>query len=400
MNVQVSIFFAVSTLVLTAGYLYLGRKLIPSSREAHLRRRAIAWTGLGLLFLAVVAGNWVYRGYAEVPLSGQSWRDVLYWLSYTVMGFVFLLFFFFVVTDLVLLGGRLVRRVATGKKSEAPRSESRRRFFRRSMNYGVTGFAGVLTGLGAVQAVRGPRVERVSVAIDGLSSEFEGLTIAQISDLHVGPTIRREYVERVVEAVNALSPDLIAVTGDMIDGTVVQLDAHVAPLASLQAREGVFYVSGNHEYYWGIDQWLEKFASLGMRVLQNSHAVISRGTSQLVVAGVSDYSAGRFIDGHRSDPARAAAGAPAGAAKLLLAHQPRSCYAAEKAGFDLQLSGHTHAGQFFPWGIFVRFAHPFVKGLGRMDRLQVYVNAGTGYWGPPNRLGIPSEITFLTLTRA
>lgn len=242
-----------------------------------------------------------------------------------------------------------------------------------------------------------PRVVEIDVPIAGLPAPLDGFSIAQISDLHVGATIKRAYVEAVVERLNALQPDLVAVTGDLVDGSVAQLGPHIAPLAAMRARHGVYAVTGNHEYYSGAAAWIAEFGRLGMRVLMNEHVVLDHDGAALVVAGVTDYSAGQFDEAQRSDPARAVQSAPAGAPRLLLAHQPRSATAAAPAGFDLQLSGHTHGGQFWPWNLFVRLQQPYTAGLHRLGRMWIYTSRGTGYWGPPKRFGAPSEITLLRL---
>ena len=257
------------------------------------------------------------------------------------------------------------------------------------------------TAIGFVSARRRPRIVNVDVPIQNLPRALHGFSIAQISDVHVGSAIRKEYVEAIVEAVNGLHPDLIAVTGDVVDGSVGELAAHTAPLGKLNARHGAFFVTGNHEYYSGESAWTMEFRRLGLKVLLNEHAVLTHEGAPLVIAGVTDYSAHHFNPAQRSDPAAALAGAPLNAgAKILLAHQPRSAAAAAAAGYDLQLSGHTHGGQFWPWNLFVRFQQPFTAGLHRLNRLWVYVSRGTGYWGPPNRFGAPSEITRLRLVPA
>ena len=261
--------------------------------------------------------------------------------------------------------------------------------------------AALLTLVGFVNARRRARVRAVDVPIAGLPASLAGFTIAQISDLHVGPTIKRGYVEAVVDAVNALEADLIAVTGDLVDGAVAQLAPHTAPLARLRARHGTYFVTGNHEYYSGVHAWVRELQRLGLRVLMNEHVVVLHGGARLVLAGVTDYGAHHFHAAHQSDPERALDGAPPSAAvRVLLAHQPRSAFAAARAGYDLQLSGHTHGGQFVPWNFFVRFWQPFTAGLHRLGTLWVYVSRGTGYWGPPKRLGAPSEITRIRLVPA
>jgi uncharacterized protein len=255
-----------------------------------------------------------------------------------------------------------------------------------------------VTSLGFLNARRTPPVARVDIPVARLPDALHGFTIAQISDIHVGLTIRRRYVRAIVDAVNRLQPDLIAITGDLVDGSVSELGREVAPLGDLAARYGSFFVTGNHEYYSGVEPWLRELRRLGIKVLHNEHVVIERDAARLVLAGVPDYSAGHFDAAHRSDPKAALAGAPADAAvKILLAHQPRSAFAASQAGFDLQLSGHTHGGQFLPWVYFVKLQQPFTAGLHRVGSLRVYVSRGTGYWGPPKRVGAPSEITLVRL---
>jgi uncharacterized protein len=257
----------------------------------------------------------------------------------------------------------------------------------------------LLTLVGFFNARRVAAVRTVDVPIDALHPALHGFTIAQITDMHIGPTIGRDYVEAVVDVVNGLDADMVAITGDLVDGSVGQLTRHTAPLARLATRHGTYFVTGNHEYYSGAPAWVAELRRLGVRVLQNEHVVLDHDGAQIVIAGVTDHSAHHFDPSQRSDPALAVAGAPH-AAKVLLAHQPRSAFAAAPAGFDLQLSGHTHGGQFLPWNFFVRFQQPFTAGLDRLGRLWVYTSRGTGYWGPPKRLGAPSEITRLRLVPA
>ena len=256
----------------------------------------------------------------------------------------------------------------------------------------------LLTIVGFRNARRVASVRTIDVPIAALPAPLHGFTIAQITDVHVGPTIDGNHVEAVVEAVNRLEADLVAITGDLVDGSVRQLAGHTAPLARLRARHGAYFVTGNHEYYSGAHAWIGELRRLGIRVLVNEHVVLAHDGASLLVAGVTDHSAHHFDPAHRSDPAAAIAGAPDGVGvRVLLAHQPRSAFAAGPAGFDLQLSGHTHGGQFLPWNLFVRLQQPFTAGLARLGRLWVYTSRGTGYWGPPKRLGAPSEITFLRL---
>lgn len=277
----------------------------------------------------------------------------------------------------------------------------------------VLAVATATSAIGFLNARRTASVKRVDVPIRGLPQALEGFTIAQLSDIHVGPTIKSGYIQRIVEAVNRLGADTIAITGDLVDGSVPELREHIAPLAGLRARHGTFVVTGNHEYYAGAHAWIDELRRLGLKVLLNEHVVLQtrdvRGAqtdeelfeSALVLAGVTDFTAGHFDAAHASDPHLALHDAPPLVhTRVLLAHQPRSAPLAAAAGYQLQLSGHTHGGQFFPWNLFVPMQQPFTAGLHRLHDMWVYVSRGTGYWGPPKRFGAPSEITLLTLVPA
>ncbi|WP_295036071.1 metallophosphoesterase [Salinicola sp.] len=258
----------------------------------------------------------------------------------------------------------------------------------------------LLSAYAVWQARRVPRVVEVSVAVAGLPAAREGFAILQLSDLHVGPTIKRAHLRRIVERCNALAPDMVAITGDLTDGRVSELEEEVAPLADLTSRYGTFCVTGNHEYYSEAEAWVAALRRLGLRVLVNEFECIERDGSILAVAGITDLTAGYYVAAHRSDSLAAARGIPEGATRLLLAHQPNSAPEAAEAGFDLQLSGHTHGGQMWPWSLLARRANRFLAGLGRQGRMWVYTSRGTGYWGPPMRFGAPAEITRIRLTRA
>ena len=317
-------------------------------------------------------------------IEHQPWADRIAWVGMLLMGWFSSLFVLTLLRDVVWL-------IVTVALPSLPA-------FGHWSAVAVIALALFATVLGFVNARRRARVVDVEVPIADLPVALHGFSIAQVSDVHVGPTIKRDYVQAIVTAVNALNADVIAVTGDLVDGSVLQLAAHVAPLSQLRARHGAYFVTGNHEYYSGERGWTAKLRELGFVVLMNQHVVLNHDGKQLVLAGVSDYGAHHFNERQRSDPAAALAGAAATQApKILLAHQPRSAPAAAAAGFDLQLSGHTHGGQFWPWNHFVRFQQPFTAGLHRLNRLWIYVSRGTGYWGPPKRFGAPSEITRIRL---
>jgi predicted MPP superfamily phosphohydrolase len=259
----------------------------------------------------------------------------------------------------------------------------------------------VLACVGILYAVWSARfrlvVEQVEVPLEGLGQALDGLRIVQISDVHIGETLDGRFMQRVVDRVNSLAPDIVAVTGDLIDGA---LEAHrddVAPLAGVKAPMGAYYVIGNHELYWGAREWAAYVGSLGLIVLHNEHRILEREDARLALGGVPDFTSHGFLPELPSRPDLAFANAPEGVPRVLLAHQPKSVEAAAKAGVALQLSGHTHAGQIFPFNLFVRLQQPVVRGLKKLHGLWVYTHRGTGFWGPPMRLGAPPEIAVITL---
>lgn len=336
---------------------------------------------------------WLVASTVLIPASMRSRRmeqplaDRVAWAGFLALGLFSSLLVLTLFRDMVLAGAAL-SGLQTG-------------LLVRDSAVAVLVLAGFAVLVGFFNARRVARVVEVTVPIAGLPQALQGFTFAQISDIHVGPTIKHDYLNRIVQTVNALEADVVAVTGDLVDGTVPDLAQHTAPLAGLRARHGAYFVTGNHEYYSGAHAWIEEVSRLGLRVLMNEHVVLEHDGALLVLAGVTDYTAHYFDPSHRSDPERAVRGAPARAAvKVLLAHQPRSATAAAKAGFDLQLSGHTHGGQFFPWNFFVPMQQPWVAGLKRLENTWVYISRGTGYWGPPKRFGAPSEITLVRLVRA
>jgi uncharacterized protein len=247
---------------------------------------------------------------------------------------------------------------------------------------------------------RAPQVKRVTVAIPNLPSRFEGFRIAQITDVHIGETLTRSFAAHVTRTVNSLNADAVAVTGDMIDGSVAKLRDEVEPLAGLRGTHGVFYVTGNHEYYHGGSSWQAEARRLGMRVLHNEHVVIERDGQQLVIGGVPDVEGGRFSAQHEPDAAATFAGAPEGAPRILLAHQPRFARRVGDTRVDLMLSGHTHGGQIFPFMVFVKLQQPVIAGFKVLWGVPTYTSNGTGYWGPPFRIGPRGEVTEVTLKRA
>jgi predicted MPP superfamily phosphohydrolase len=330
---------------------------------------------------------------ARLAGAGRNTARVVIWLGWAGMGLFSSLFVLTVLRECLLLAALAVDAIQPGLL--------RLGSIRRDSALIATVLGFLITLLGFSNARRTAAVSRVTVPISNLPAALQGFQLVQISDIHIGPTIRGGYLRRIVLAVNRLKPDMVAITGDLVDGSVRELGPHVAPLAELVSRHGSYFVTGNHEYYSGAHSWIAELRRLGLTVLLNDHVVLRHDGALAVVAGVTDYSAAHFDPSHQSNPFAAIAGAPPDAGvKILLAHQPRSAPAAADAGFDLQLSGHTHGGQFMPWNFFVKMQQPFVAGLHRLRHLWVYTSRGTGYWGPPKRFGAPSEITLVTLVAA
>ena len=361
-------------LVLAALHAYIGVRLLAPLEPAGQAVGAALLVGL---FWLMPRSWWIREG-------RSVWRVMIPWIA---TGFFSWLLVLTVVRDVALLAAAL---------AFAPADLAA---WTHNSALSVMGLTPAITLVGFLMARQVAAVRHVDIRLADLPAGLDGFTIAQITDIHVGPTIKGDFVQRIVERVNGLGADMVAITGDLVDGSVRDLAPHTAPLAGLQSRHGTYFVTGNHEYYSGAPAWIGELTRLGTRVLINEHVVIEHGGARLALAGVTDYSAHHFHPEHRSDPHRALAGAPEDAVKVLLAHQPRSAAHAQDAGFHLQISGHTHGGQFWPWNHFVRMQQPFTAGLHRLGLMWVYISSGTGYWGPPMRFGIPSEITRIRLVR-
>jgi predicted MPP superfamily phosphohydrolase len=368
-------------LLSAALHVLIGVRLLPA--QPHLAAAILLVVVLLASAVLTPAGMLAHRIRA-------SWADGMVWAGMLCLGLFSSLFVLTLLRDVLLAGAWLVDLVVP-----LPRAA-----LSRNTGAAVPWIAFAVTALGFWNARRTARVVRVTVPVPRLPPALEGFRIVQITDIHVGPTIKADYLRAIVERVNALQPDVVAVTGDLVDGAVPDLAPHVAPLARLRARHGSYFVTGNHEYYSGVQPWEAELRRLGLRILHNEHVLLQHGQASLVLAGVTDFMAHHFHESHRSDPAAAVAGAPADAIKVLLAHQPRTAPAAVAAGVDLQISGHTHGGQFWPWNLFVPLQQPYTAGLHQLGRMWIYVSRGTGYWGPPKRFGAPSEIAELILAKS
>jgi hypothetical protein len=381
-------FVLVSTLTSGLLHRYVWARLVRASELPARWARAGKYAVIGLAVL--------------VPLSmflaralPRSLASVVAYVGYGWLGVLFYLFGLLLLTDLARLVGAAISR----NSADSPEVQAERRAL---LGRGAALFASVgavgLGAWGAVEVARGAAIQSVRVALARLPKKLEGFVVAQITDVHVGPTIGRGFIEEIVRKTNELAPDVVVITGDLVDGSVAELREHVAPLAGLKAPHGVFFVTGNHEYYSGADAWIAELGRLGIRVLRNERVELRVGDDVIDLAGVDDHSS-RRTPGHGPDLDKALRGRDPTRELILLAHQPKAIFEASAKGVGLQLSGHTHGGQLWPWTYLVYLQQPYVSGLHRHGDAQIYVSRGTGYWGPPMRLGAPAEITKLTLVR-
>jgi predicted MPP superfamily phosphohydrolase len=389
-TVGLAIFLAVILSVLLGIHFFLWARLI---RDPHWPR---PWNVLASIALALAA--------VSIPTSlflrrsaASAVSEWLVWPAYVWLGTMFLIFMTLLGIDVVRAGLWLIRRGIGG--GPAGVNLERRQMFARWLAAGAGAVAAGL-GLTAIRSARGPvLVHRVEIPLARLAPEHDGITVVQLTDIHVGPTIGRRQIEELVASTNALDPDVVAITGDLVDGGVAELRDAIAPLRGLRARHGVFFVTGNHEYFSGAQQWVDELTRLGIRVLRNERVVIGTHSTAFELAGVDDRSAARFAAelGHGEDLGKALRGWDRKSPVVLLAHQPRTVLDAAKFGVDLQVSGHTHGGQIWPFGALVRLQQQFLAGLDRHRDTFIFVSRGAGYWGPPMRLGAPPEISQLVL---
>ncbi len=279
-----------------------------------------------------------------------------------------------------------------------PVDTSRRLFIARSLAVAGGLAATGVVGYGATQALGGPVVKRVPVALGKLSPALSGFRIAVVSDIHLGPLLGRSHTERIVNTINGLQPDLVAIVGDLVDGSVEELGEAAAPLRDLVSRHGSFFVTGNHEYFSGAQPWLAELSRLGVNPLRNERLTIARDGAAFDLAGVNDVTGRSYGDG--PDMERALDGRDASTPVVLLAHQPVQATRAAELGVDLQLSGHTHGGQMWPFNYAVTLQQPVVSGLATVDGMPVYVSNGAGFWGPPVRVGAPPDVSLIELRNA
>jgi uncharacterized protein len=383
------LFLTVACAVVGGLHYYFWIRLVRDSQLSGLARQAgtVAAAVLAFLIIGTPLANRL------APRVGR----ILAWPGFVWMGMMFILAVILFGTDILRW---LVGWLARLSSQSAIVDPSRRVFTARVLAGGALATV-VGVAAAAVSATRGRvAAKRVEVVLDRLPPSADGMRIVQVCDMHVGGLLGRSFVEQVVETCNQLAPDVIAIVGDLVDGSIEELRPVIAPMADLRARHGVFFVTGNHEYYSssGARAWMEEIGRMGIRVLDSERVPIGSADAGFDLAGVPDHGAGRFPrEGPPENIPQAMAGRDPARAVVLLAHQPIAIWEAARQGVDLQLSGHTHGGQIWPWGAMVRLQQPFIRGLARLHDTQIYVSCGTGFWGPPMRLGAPAEITEIVL---
>ncbi|MFY1625788.1 metallophosphoesterase [Micromonospora sp. WMMD735] len=405
----------VGTIGLITGliHFYLWKRLVKDTTGPGRWRRVgtVVALVLAVLVPATMAGTQV---------AGAFW---LAWPGYLWLAVMFYLLIVLLVLEVPMAVARLVlrrRSAAAEATTAAPEpalvgaagsadppaaeavdrpdhDESRRLLLAR----GAAIFAGLtaagITGYGVRTAVGPPQLDRVRIPLAKLPRSMDGLRIATVSDIHLGPLRGRAHTERIVAMINRLDADLVAVVGDLVDGSVAELGEAAEPLHDLRSRYGSFFVTGNHEYYSGVEEWVAEVDRLGLRVLQNERQEIRARGGVLDLAGINDVTADGTGVAGPADFTAALGGRDASRPVVLLAHQPVAAREAAKFGVDLQLSGHTHGGQLAPFNLAVKLQQPVVSGLGEVDGTKVYVTNGAGFWGPPVRVGAPPQVTLVEL---
>jgi predicted MPP superfamily phosphohydrolase len=388
---QFAIFIAVASLIVGGLHFYLWIRLVRDTAIPPPWRQVLTW-------VIIVLG-------ASIPIAMFLGRTIPFDVSrlvslvpYIWMGAWFMMVIALLGVDLVKLVAFLVKKAGGG--GALIEDPSRRVALSRIVGGAIGATALTFTGAGIFRAMGRVAVTRVEVTLPRLPEALDGFRIAQITDLHIGLTLGRDWLEEVVDQIEELQPDLIAITGDLVDGTPDRLLPQVEPLARLRAPHGAYFVTGNHEYYSGVDEWLPVIEQLGIRVLHNERVEVERDGAAFDLAGIDDYSAGRLKPGHGPHLEQALARRDPSREVVLLSHQPKIIHDAADRGVGLVLAGHTHGGQIWPFNHLARLQQPYISGLHKhADKTWIYVSDGTGFWGPPIRVGTRSEIAEVVLRR-
>ncbi|MFC4002986.1 metallophosphoesterase [Prauserella oleivorans] len=380
-------FIIVAALGLAVLHLYLWKRLVADTTQPGTRARRIGTWALAALVVLLVAG--LTTGTSIDPDIAQWFA----WPGYLWLAMFFYLFVALLVFEIPRLALRpWVRREVPDEEREGV---SRRTVLARGSAAVAGAVATGLVGYGVTVAMGPPTVTRVPMPVRRLDPRAAGCRIALISDIHLGPIIGRSFTQRIVDMVNAERPDLVAIAGDLVDGRVADLAEAAAPLAGLRSTHGTFFVTGNHEYYSGYQEWVDHLPTLGIRPLRNEHVDITHNGGTFHLGGINDHTAYQFQDA--GDVAAAVRGRDEDRAVVLLAHQPRDVDVAARHGVDLVLAGHTHGGQLSPFELIVSLQQGAVAGSYTIGDTRMYVTRGAGFWGPPVRVGAPPDITIVEL---
>ncbi len=394
-------FFIMFTIVISLGCTYICLRLIPrTSLDGWKRVTAYALCYLPLVYLPV---RYTVRSMSNIGENIPDWLNILLFTSHILIGSLSIVATIVFISDIILLAKKVLSYFTSKKKAKQPSSQeldlSRRQFLHNSLSTGIVLASGAFIGYGLSEAMGMPTINHVKIPIQNLPPALHGFIIAQLTDLHINKPIPINRLENIVTEVNNLNPDTVVITGDLSDSLPWQVRNELEPLRHLKATHGKYFVSGNHEYYTGIESWLEEVDRLGLRDLHNEHHVIEQSGHRLLMCGVPDISAPRMSN-HASNPILAQNGSKPNDIKVLLAHQPQSIYKATQVNYDLQISGHTHGGQIIPWTYVTDYIQPYFYGLYQVENTQLYVSRGAGYWGPPLRIGAPAEVAILELVPA
>ncbi|MET9627379.1 metallophosphoesterase [Lentzea sp. NPDC006480] len=380
------------------GHLYLWRRLVVDTTRPRTLGRRVGTSAIVGAFVLLMSTLVVTR---RVPPEfgkffawpGFVWLAVLFYLA-IALGIA-------EIPRRILLKRATLAPVAVGagpdpvEPVEVVPDPGRRLFISRSVAIGSGIAAGSVVGYGMTQALGAPQLLQVPVTLNKLQKSMSGFRIAVVSDIHLGPLLGRAHTERIVRMINEQEADLVAIVGDLVDGTVAELGEAAAPLRDLVSKHGSYFVTGNHEYFSGHEQWISEVEKLGVNPLRNEGLTVAGG---LELAGVNDVTGKSY--GDAPDFERALAGRDKNNPLVLLAHQPVQVADASSHGVDLQLSGHTHGGQMVPFNFVVPLQQPGVAGLSKVDDTWLYVSRGAGFWGPPVRVGAPPDITMIELRSA
>ena len=378
-------FFIVFSLILFILYLYTGWRFINPNSYSNLSNISL-WFLLLLMYLLPITTFFLRINRIE----GQ-YSDYFTWVSYISLGVFSILFFIFLGIDFF----SFISKFLPLKNNFDP---DRKAFLGLSIKTILSGFGGVISIYGIFNGLRIPEIITQKIKFSNLPDDLKNFKIAHITDLHVGSQIKAEMINQVVDKINSFKPDIVVFTGDAADGSVENYGKEMDPLKNIKSKYGKYFVTGNHEYYSDLKGWLNKIQNIGFKILINESKQLKINNSTLLITGIPDRTAKYYLKSHKTNMEKAIKGYENSNFKLLLAHQPKDIDHAEKFGYDLQLSGHTHGGQYIPFSFLVRLANPFLKGLHQKNKTKIYINQGTGFWGPSIRIGTVPEITKIILS--